>query len=157
MRKLYSTFPGGWHGIGLLLLRVAIGGTLIFQGSAYLPQLRELRLEMWSVSLLALVSGTALLAGFLTPVASSLAVFGGMGIMFSWFPTANWNVFNFNPLSLAAIIVAVASGLLGPGAFFVDAHLFGRRKIIIPRSPARLSHNLCGNRSVTLIFHFYLQ
>lgn len=136
MRKLYSTFPGGWHGIGLLLLRVAIGGTLILQGSAYLPQLRELRLEMWFVCLLALVSGTALLAGFLTPVASSLAVFGGMGIMFSWLPTANWNVFNFNPLSLAAIIVAVASGLLGPGAFSLDARLFGLRKVIIPRSPA---------------------
>ena len=135
LRKLYSTFPGGWHGVGLLLLRVAIGGTLILQGSAYLTQLRELRFEMWSVCLLAVVSGATLLVGFLTPIASSLAVFGGMGIMFSWLPTANWNVFNCNPLSLAAIIVAVASGLLGPGAFSLDARLFGLRKVIIPRSP----------------------
>ena len=117
MRKLYSTFLGGWHGIGLLLLRVAIGGTLILQGSAYLPQLRELRLEMWSVCLLALVSGAALLVGFLTPVASSLAVLGGMGIMFAWLPTANWNVLNSNPLSLAAIIVAAASVSWARGFF----------------------------------------
>ena len=27
LRRLYSTFPGGSHGIGLMLLRVAIGGT----------------------------------------------------------------------------------------------------------------------------------
>jgi uncharacterized membrane protein YphA (DoxX/SURF4 family) len=134
LRKLYSTFPGGWHGVGLLLLRVAIGGTLIWQGSAYLTQLRELRLEIWFVCLLAIVSGATLLVGFLTPIASSLAVLGGMGIMFSWLPTANWNV--FNPPTLAAIIVAVASGLLGPGAFSLDARLFGLRKVIIPRSPA---------------------
>ena len=93
MRKLYSTFPGEWHGLGLLLLRVAIGGTLILQGSAYLPQLPGLRLEGWAVCLLAFTSGTALLVGFLTPVASSLAVLGGMGITFSWLPGANWNVF----------------------------------------------------------------
>ena len=135
LRKLYSTFPGGWFGLGLLLLRVAIGGTLILQGSAYLSQLRELRFEMWSVSLLTFASGTALLLGFLTPVANSLAVLGGTGIMFSWLPTANWNVFNCNPLSLVAIIVAIASGLLGPGAFSLDARLFGLRRVIIPRSP----------------------
>jgi len=120
----------------LLLLRVAIGGTLILQGSAYLPHLRSLRLEMWSVCLLAFASGTALLVGFLTLVASSLAVLGSMGIMFSWLPTAHWNVFNCNPLSLAAVIVAVAACLLGPGAFSLDARLFGLRKVIIPRSPA---------------------
>ena len=136
LRKLYSTFPGGWHGVGLLLLRVAIGGTLILQGSAYLPHLRGVRLEIWSVCLLAVASGTALLVGFLTPVATSLAAFGGLGIMFSWVPTANWNVFNCNPLSVAAIIVAVASAFLGPGAFSLDARLFGLRKVIIPRSPA---------------------
>jgi uncharacterized membrane protein YphA (DoxX/SURF4 family) len=136
LQRLYSTFPGGWHGVGLLLLRVAIGGTLILQGSAYLPHLRGLRLEIWSVCLLAIAGGTALLVGFLTPIASSLAVLGGTGIMLSWLPTANWNVFNCNPLSLAAVIVAVASGLLGPGAFSLDAHLFGLRKVIIPRSSA---------------------
>ena len=135
LRKLYSTFPGGWPGIGLLLLRVAIGGTLILQASAYLSQLREPRFEMWSVCLLTFASGTALLLGFLTPVASSVAVLGGTGIMFSWLPTANWNVFNCNPLSLVAIIVAIASALLGPGAFSLDARLFGLRRVIIPRSP----------------------
>ena len=136
LKRLYSTFPGGWQGIGLLLLRVAIGGTLILQGSAYLLHLRALRLEIWSVCLLAFASGTALLIGFLTPVASSLAVLGGMAIMFSWLPRANWNVFACNPLSLAAIIVAVASALLGPGAFSLDARFFGLRKVIIPRPPA---------------------
>jgi hypothetical protein len=31
--------------------------------------------------------------------------------------------------------MAAAIGLLGPGAFSVDARLFGHRRIIIPRAP----------------------
>ncbi len=153
LRRLYSTFPGEWHGIGLLLLRVAIGGTLILQGSAYLPQLHGLRLEGWAVCLLAFTSGTALLVGFLTPVASSLAVLGGMGITFSWLPRANWNVFTCSPLSLAAIIVAMASALLGPGPFHWMPASLDCAKSSSPGRPPRLNHNLSANRSV--IFKIY--
>ncbi len=136
MQRLYSTFPGGWAGLGLLLLRAAIGGTLILLASAYLPQLQELRLATFAVCLLAFASGTALLVGFLTPVANSLVVLGGMGMAFSWLPAPNWTLFNCHPLTLDALIVATASALLGPGAFSLDARLFGLRKVIISRSPA---------------------
>ncbi|MGA2902328.1 MAG: hypothetical protein ABSD98_00735 [Candidatus Korobacteraceae bacterium] len=40
-----------------------------------------------------------------------------------------------NPLILNVIIIDVAIALLGPGAFSLDAVLFGRRRIIIPHSP----------------------
>jgi uncharacterized membrane protein YphA (DoxX/SURF4 family) len=134
LKRLYSTFPGGWPGIGLLLLRLALGVTLIIQGSAYLLELRDLKLGTWAVCLLALGSGISLLMGFLTPVASAWAVLGGMGITFLWLPVPSWHFFNGNPLSLDVIIMALAAIFLGPGAFSLDARLFGRRKIIIPRS-----------------------
>jgi hypothetical protein len=38
-------------------------------------------------------------------------------------------------LDLTMIVVAVAIALLGPGAISLDSALFGRRKVIIPRSP----------------------
>ena len=99
---------------------------------------------MWSVCLLAFASGTALLVGFLTPVASSLAVLGSMGIMFSWLPTAHWNVFNCNPLSLAAVIVAVASCSRALGLFrWMPASLDCAKSSFPGRLP-RLSLNLCG-------------
>lgn len=135
LRKLYSTFPGGWTGLGLLLLRVAIGSTLILLGSAYLPQPQDLRLETWAACLLAFAIGTSLLVGFLTPLANSLVVLGGMGIAVSWLPAPNWTLFNCHPLTMDALVVATASALLGPGAFSLDARLFGLRKVIIPRSP----------------------
>ncbi|MCI0422957.1 MAG: hypothetical protein L0387_28960 [Acidobacteria bacterium] len=35
--------------------------------------------------------------------------------------------------SFFVIIMAAATGFLGPGSFSLDCHLFGRREIIIPR------------------------
>ena len=32
MRRLYSTFAGGWPGTGLLLMRLVIGSVLIVRG-----------------------------------------------------------------------------------------------------------------------------
>jgi uncharacterized membrane protein YphA (DoxX/SURF4 family) len=133
LRKLYSTFPGGWFGLGLLLLRVATAVTLILQGAAYVTELRTLQLGTWVVCLITLGSGVSLLAGFVTPIASVLAVVVEVGVTFLWLPAAGWNFFHGNPLSLDVIVMALASAFLGPGAFSLDAHLFGRRRIIIPR------------------------
>ncbi|MFZ0288063.1 MAG: DoxX family protein [Candidatus Sulfotelmatobacter sp.] len=133
MQRLYSTFPGGWPGMGLLLLRLATGVTLITQGFAYLPELQELNFGTWVVCLLALASGSSLLVGLLTPFASALSVLGSLGMTFLWLPAPNYNLFKGNPFSFDVLIMAMACALLGPGAFSLDAHLFGRRKIIIPR------------------------
>jgi len=35
-------------------------------------------------------------------------------------------------LSIDAIVMALVAILLGPGAFSLDARLFGRRRVIIP-------------------------
>lgn len=138
MRRLYSTFPGGWPGMGLLLLRSAVGATLIIQGLAYLPELQDLKIETWAVCLLALASGASLLIGLLTPIAGALAVVAGLSVTILYLPTTNTHFFYGNPLSLDVVIMALVSALLGPGAFSLDARLFGRRKIIIPRtSPSR--------------------
>lgn len=134
MRRLFSTFPGGWFGIGLLLLRVATGVTLILEGAAYLPELQTWQLRTWVFCLLALGSGVSLLMGFLTPIASTLAVLGEVGITLLWLPVPSWNFFRGNPLSLDVIVMALVTLFLGPGAFSLDAQLFGRRKIIIPRA-----------------------
>jgi uncharacterized membrane protein YphA (DoxX/SURF4 family) len=143
LSKFYSTFPGGWQGLGLLLLRVAVGGTLIVQGSAYLLELHELSFRPWAICLLMLGSGSTLLMGFLTPVTSILAFLTVIGITFSWLPSPNWNFFSGNPLSIDTIMMALAAAFLGPGAFSLDARLFGRRKVIIPRVSSSLNRTPC--------------
>jgi hypothetical protein len=37
-------------------------------------------------------------------------------------------------MALYATIMAIATAFLGPGAFSLDARMFGRREIVIPES-----------------------
>jgi uncharacterized membrane protein YphA (DoxX/SURF4 family) len=74
-----------------------------------------------------------LLIGFLTPAACALVGVVGAGIELSWFPSSSLNVFDTKLSALFVIIIAAAIVLLGPGAFSLDARLFGRREIIIPQ------------------------
>jgi uncharacterized membrane protein YphA (DoxX/SURF4 family) len=135
---LFSTFPGGWPGAGLLLLRAAIGITAIIQGGLYFADSGIPTLGTVAVGLGAIASGTLLLIGLLTPVAGSLMGLGTLGIALAWLPAATENLFATKLPSVFAVIMSTALVFLGPGAFSIDARLFGRREIIIPpvsRSP----------------------
>jgi uncharacterized membrane protein YphA (DoxX/SURF4 family) len=129
--RLYTRFPNRAPGIGLLLLRVATGLTLIAHAS-FIVQTQDVGIVAVAMGLLAFLSGLALLAGFLTPVASILALIIIAGTGLCWFPAFNGGVIAGNHLSLDVAVMAAAAALLGPGAFSVDALMFGRRKIIIP-------------------------
>ena len=131
--RLYTRFPSRGPGIGLLLLRVATGATLILH-AGFLWQLQDLRVAVVAMGLLAFFSGLALLAGFLTPIVSIVALLIMAGTGFAWSPAFNGGAIAGNHPSLDVVVMAAAIVLLGPGAFSVDAHLFGRRKIIIPPS-----------------------
>jgi uncharacterized membrane protein YphA (DoxX/SURF4 family) len=80
---------------------------------------------------LAVASGISLLIGFLTPIAGVLvSVLAAMWISIG--PAANPSLCA-STLSVAFLAaVAFAVVLLGPGAFSLDARLFGLREIIIP-------------------------
>jgi len=89
---------------------------------------------MW-IAALALASGAALVAGLLTPIAAALTGLGAVGIAFSFLPPPGADLADSRLVVILIAIVAVAIVCLGPGAFSVDARLFGRREIIIPRRP----------------------
>jgi uncharacterized membrane protein YphA (DoxX/SURF4 family) len=128
---MFSAFPGGWPGVALLLLRVVVGATALVQGAAYLT-VADPTVASWVGGMLAMIGGAALVIGFLTPGAGIVV---GLG---AFILTLFWSSLPPSPLlhdRLAAIFVltdAAAIALLGPGAFSLDARLFGRREIIIP-------------------------
>jgi hypothetical protein len=66
LRRIVSTFPGGRPGVGLLVLRAAIGVTLVAQGIAYLSDWRNPSVAMWAVGLLTVASGALALIGYMT-------------------------------------------------------------------------------------------
>ena len=118
--------------MGLLLLRVAIGSTIVIQAGACFAG------ENWSLlpcltAVVALIGGSFLIAGFLTPVASAVAGIFAAGA--SLLPLPSPNLFEAALPAFLVVVVAVAIILLGPGAWSVDGRLFGRREIIIPHAP----------------------
>jgi len=126
VQKLFSAFPGGWPGFGLLLLRALVGVTLIAQTLTYVESAKS-NLLSWLVAATVVVSASCLLVGFMTPIA---AVVIGLA-------TAGLVIFTVNPnhTGLNVIVLTTVIALLGPGAFSIDARMFGRREILIPHTP----------------------
>lgn len=138
MQRLFSTFPGGWPGLGLLVLRAAVGGTAVLEGVDCLADRGDSRLVAYCLGLLAVASGVAILVGFLTPVACVLAGLVSGSVAFSWVPAPSVYLFHTTLSTVFLVAITGALALLGPGAFSADARVFGRREIIIPRNSGSL-------------------
>ena len=127
MQKLFSAFPGGWPGLGLLLLRALVGVTLIAQSLTYIGSTKLSALS-WVVTALVLIIASCLLVGFMTPIAAMIIGLGAIALALS-------SLFQTNQTLLDVIVLTIAIALLGPGAFSIDARMFGRREILIPNTP----------------------
>jgi uncharacterized membrane protein YphA (DoxX/SURF4 family) len=134
LQRLFSAFPGGPPGIGLLLLRATAGIAGLAEGVLFLIDPNGGGLANWAAGLALTASGLLLLAGFLTPIAGAVMALITLAVGVSWIqPPAN---LIGEPLTVSfAVIIATAVSLLGPGSFSVDRRIFGRREIIIPRTP----------------------
>ena len=121
LQRLFSTFADSWPGKGLMLLRLAVSTFLV--QDAYV-RLQEPAVFIHAIpQLVAAGAGISLLMGLWTPVAGTLAALLQTWIAFSQPGDVRSNF-------LAA---AIASGLalVGPGAWWLDALLFGRKRICI--------------------------
>lgn len=121
VQRLYSMFPNGWPGRGLLLLRLISGILLINDGITELmggPQwLSIIRASLETAA------GLLFLLGLWTPMTGVLvAVFELWSILSR---TGDLR----NCVALAAFGAALA--MLGPGVRSIDARLFGRKRIDI--------------------------
>ncbi len=119
LQRLYSTFANGWPGRGLALLRLAV---FIFLAEACLEARPLYDGGVWP-SKIAAVGGVLLLVGLWTPISGGITALLEISMAF--------RMGDLREAHLLAAAVAVALGLLGPGAWSVDARLFGRRRISI--------------------------
>jgi len=127
MVRLISLYPDGVTGAALLLMRISSASVLI----ALLPLLDLTQWRWWLGAICAAVIGLALAAGFGTRAAAVLLVLALAAAMLAI--PASLVVLLFGSAGAAGALV-----LLGPGAYSVDAHLFGRRVIRVePPSPDR--------------------
>ena len=112
-------FPQGGPGIGLLLLRIAAAGMFALNLTHLLSAFH------WLVaSLLGLIS-LGLLLGFLTPILAIIAGMAAVGnLMFADQP--------IDVVYIIRILTSAALFFLGPGAYSVDARLFGLQVTVVP-------------------------
>jgi hypothetical protein len=135
LQRLFSSFPEGWPGIGLIFLRLTVAVNIIICAIDALVRTNSHAIGAWAVGSLAIAVGAAIFVGFLTPAASAVATVGYL--MTGVSPSlANSHISAITAFNLAAISAALV--LLGPGAFSLDARLFGRREIIIPEGRVQL-------------------
>lgn len=137
---MFSTFPDGWPGAGLVLLRVTCGVLLVVQGIGYaFQQPDHHQLILWLLAIVAVGSGILLLVGYFTRLGAFIAGIACASGIFSRVPAPNFDLFTARlPCALVAVIAASVI-CLGPGAFSLDALLFGRREVVIPKNPAEYS------------------
>jgi len=129
LQRLFSTFPDGWPGIGLLLLRLGISFRVIYIATAGLSG-RPADPTTLTQSLIAAAAGIFLVAGLWTPIVGTLLVLDEVWIAFSLFLSRQADI--AVPVFLAVLAASLA--MLGPGAWSIDARLFGRRRF--PKRPA---------------------
>ena len=122
MRRLYSTFAGGWPGAGLLLMRLVGGSALVMRASAMLWNDSPISKTITPVFLAG--CGILLIPGLWTPIVGALIAL----LEISQIMTIAGD--QWIPVLLGTIGGALA--MLGPGSWSVDARLFGWKRVQAP-------------------------
>jgi uncharacterized membrane protein YphA (DoxX/SURF4 family) len=124
--KLIRRFPDGVTGVALLLIRLSCAASAIAEVA---PAWNPAKAPIGVIAGLSL--SLALVAGALTRTAAILLA---VKLLFDLSAASS----EFAPLLVASSFTLAALLLLGPGAFSMDAHRYGRRVILLkPRSPDR--------------------
>lgn len=117
MQRLFSNFANGWPGVGLLLQRILTATLLIRFGI--------IDLTGTSLSMIPQIIGACaailLLVGLCTPVVGTL-----IAVTELWLATFRiadpWT-------SMILATLGGTAAMIGPGAWSIDARLFGRKHI----------------------------
>ncbi len=122
MRRLYSTFAGGWPGIGLLLMRLVVGSALVMRATSNVWNSPPTHATVTAAFLA--TSGILLIPGLWTPIAGTVVAVIAIGQVLAVPGDL------LGPVLLGTIGAALA--MLGPGLWSVDARLFGWRRVEAP-------------------------
>lgn len=122
MQRLFSTFPEGWPGAGLAFLRAVTAIPPVQHGIAGLWPVSQ---PLVMVQVAAAAAGVLLLAGLWTPLAGVLMAVMELGLAV-FHPDDRW-------MHILVGALGIVLAMLGPGAWSVDARLFGRKRIQIPQ------------------------
>ena len=119
LQRLFSTFADGWPGAGLLLQRLLVGGAAIYCAISSLTDAPRFAIAV--PELLSAAAGALIIAGLWTPATGII-----VSAVQAWIAFARPNS-ALTPIALAVLGLSLA--MIGPGAWSIDACLFGRKQI----------------------------
>jgi putative oxidoreductase len=123
LQRLFSAFPNSWPGRGLLLQRVVTAAFLFCSGLERFREAPQFALAFPHV--IGAGAGILLLIGLWTPLCGTAIAVVEVWIAFS--VSGNAGI----PIMLAALGATLA--MIGPGAWSIDARVFGRKHFEIPQ------------------------
>jgi hypothetical protein len=112
-------FPTGTAGVALLVLRVLVAATLVDDAIGH-----------WALSSFWILLGFAvpamfLCVGFLTPYCSVMSCLMQIGVLIVSGDHKDLQLVN-------SVLESAILAVLGPGAYSIDARIFGRRLLTVP-------------------------
>jgi putative oxidoreductase len=126
VQRLFSTFANGWPGRGLLVLRLVT--SLAVLHFAIVSQLEGPPLKIVIQQIIAVIAGVLILVGLWTPLAGALAM-----IVNLWIALTRYSSHSGDPsIPMLEAALGAALAMIGPGAWSIDARLFGRKHIDLP-------------------------
>lgn len=114
MRSIVSSYPGGAAALGLLLLRCSVATPL-------LADMLRTAAPLWELVGVGMLAA-GLLCGFRTRLLAGICCLAALT------DAAASDI----PLMMIRLLDAFALTSLGPGAWSIDALLFGRKTIVVP-------------------------
>jgi putative oxidoreductase len=127
MQRCFTTFPDHWPGLGLVIIRLTQGAAIILDAVHAFGH-TDVTLGI-PASIAELVCGLLLIGGLWTPVVAGATSM----IEFALAAASSDGV----SAHLMHGILDLAIVMLGPGAWSIDARLFGRRRIDLQASRDR--------------------
>jgi hypothetical protein len=112
MQGLFAMFPAGRVGVALLGLRMSVAVICVMGASRVTP----------GFALALVLPAASLCLGFASPLCATLCTLAEIA-----FPIASPGT--DTAYVLFAALVTGVSAVLGPGAYSIDARLFGRRSV----------------------------
>lgn len=128
MQRLLGTFPNRSAGLALLILRLAVAAALISSARLCPGPETEVVLALSRIAAVLIIVGWYTRLAAISAVALSLCAF--------WVcREPGVDALRINALMIA---ILVAIGLLGAGAYSVDARIYGRRRLVVGRPRGEL-------------------
>jgi hypothetical protein len=123
MQRLLGTFPDRSAGLAVLVLRLAVAAALASGARLCHGPETEILLA------LSRIAAVLIMVGWYTPLAAVSAVL--VSLCTFW-------VCREPGVNALMIAILIAIGLIGAGAYSVDARLYGRRRLVVGRPRGKL-------------------